>query len=78
MSNKYPHYHDKIISMQSVHTYNTRSSQLRIPYCRINTTKQCVIYQCTRLWNILPTYLKEKNSVPSFKYACKKYYVDQY
>ena len=78
VTDKYPQYKEKIRSLQSTHHYNTRSNHLRTPYCRLNTCKQLVLYQGISNWNCLPTFIKEKRSVGSFRKYCKNYYIDLY
>ena len=78
LSNRYPLFREKILSIQTAHPYSTRSELLKIPYCRVNTSKQMLLYQCITNWNTLPVSVKEKSTVESFKKACKIFHLDSY
>jgi len=58
----------------SVHTHNTRTkNDVRLP--RINTGHglKCLKYKIPKLWNKLPTDLKEQTSLNTFKNELKLY-----
>ena len=53
--------------------YPTRSStNLRLPFPRLNIHKQTVIYNGIKFWNDLSNKLKSKPSLNSFKFHLKK------
>ena len=78
IANMYPDFQNRILSIQKSHNYNTRNTLLNTPYCRTNTSQQMLLYQAIDKWNSLPTFIKDKTSLFSFKKASVKYYLDMY
>ena len=76
--NKHPEIKEKINTIQTNHSYETRNSELRNNYCRIDTCKQSIIYNTIKSWNILPGNIKNKNSLKLFKDACKQKVISSY
>ena len=75
---RYPSMRDSIINVQMNHRYDTRSNELRLPFCRTNKSKQRVLYQGIKNWNSLPQELKESLSLNSLKRNCKSYFINMY
>ena len=74
----YPAMKDLICNLQRNHRYNTRLTELRLPFCRTNKSKQRVLYQGIKNWNSLTSELKESQSLNIFKRNCKSYYINKY
>ena len=66
-------YTSMFINQVDVHAHITRyCSNLQITKCRTNTSQQSFIYRVTKLWNSLPTELKEIKAVKVFKNSLKR------
>lgn len=66
--------HHTIPFAQNQANFNTRNqSDLRVPRCRLEKTKQRVDYVGGVKYNELPSYLKELEIISRFKYSCKEY-----
>ena len=72
ISEKYPTFRESIYQIQTVHSYNVRHSNLKIPYCRTDVCKQSLLYQGIKAWNILTVDVKMNTSLKSFKNICKE------
>ena len=52
--------------------YNLRNNQIRVPYCRTTQYKNSFFPFAINIWNSLPNYLKECNTLKQFKSKLKK------
>ena len=69
---------NEILLVQSNHNYQIRESVLRPPFCRLEKTKQNLIYKGILIWNSLPTSIRNKTSIFSFKRSLKEYFISTY
>ena len=76
--NYYPRYRQRIIALQSVHSYNTRNTTLKTPFCRSDFCKQSLLYQGIKAWNQLSDDLKNITPLKSIKRKCKEKIVNRY
>ena len=74
--NKYCDLNNKIQSLQISHGHNTRSNQLRLPFCRNYISKRSLLYKSINCWNKLPIFIKEIFSIKKFKSYCKTYLIN--
>ena len=58
--------------------YPTRNDQHRTPFFSSNRSRQSLLYNGLRLWNILPRDLKSVESFNSFKSKLLKYFLISY
>ena len=74
MNSLAPHYLTSMFVKRSdVHDRNTRNGKdLQIPKCRTVTAQQCFSYRGVKLWNSIPTELKDKKSLKLFKTSLKR------
>ena len=64
------------IQVHDVHSYNTRSSTLyNIPAVRTNSMKTSMTFRAPKLWNSLPTVLRQSPSLTSFKFHVKQFFI---
>ena len=75
---KYPLIKRSILDNQINHSYDTRLNSLRLPYYRIQKCKQSIHYQLPKKWNLLPTYVKNKENLFLFKKECKRLLLSRY
>ena len=47
--------------------------QVHVPHCRTNTFKKSFVFRGSYVWNKLPDYIHNANSVASFKSMVKGY-----
>ena len=53
---------------RNVHQYNVRNAdELYVPYARLDVKKFSLKIFGAKLWNVLPTYIKESSSFDMFK-----------
>ena len=78
ISEKHPHFKQKIRSLQSHHNYQTRNTILRNVFCRISLCKQSLMYNAIKSWNVLENTIKKVKSLRAFKSACKKQMIMNY
>ena len=76
--NKYPLLMRSILGNQINHIYPTRVNNFRLPYCRTQKGTQNLSYQITKNWNLLPSHIKNKESLNVFKRDCKAYHLNKY
>ena len=76
--NKYPKIKESILDAQINHNYATRENNLRLPYCRTKKGTQNLYYQLSKNWNLLPTHIKNKESLNAFKKECKSHHLSKY
>ena len=79
--NKNGQYNDfsaHIYNIQVSHSYNTRTTDVRLPSIRIDREKQSVIYQGLKLWNIASDLLKSLNCTKTLKRVYKAYLLSEY
>lgn len=70
--------HHTILFSQSQSNFNTRKqSDLRIPRCRLEKTKQRIDYVGGVKYNDLPSSLKSINIISRFKSSCKEYLLNK-
>jgi hypothetical protein len=63
------------IKTQNIHDYNTRQCvHLRPKINRLNTTLNSFLYKGPTVWNTLPTYIKESNTIKSFVLRIKTFF----
>ena len=61
------------------HSYNTSSAQnIVLPFPRIETIRMNFIYQFINVWNCLPEFIKNSDSLGKFKMKLMQYYLDTY
>ena len=62
------------------HNFNTRNSVFYVPplYQRLSTTQRSIKFSLPTVWNGLPAYLKESNTISAFKIALRSYLLQQY
>ena len=75
---KYPVIKNSILENQVNHNHDTRTNNLRLPYCRIRKGTQNLCYQLSKYWNQLPASVKMKESLSSFKRECKLHHLNNY
>ena len=75
---KYPEIKNTILDTQINHNYATRVNNLRLPYCRTVKGTQSLCYKLSKNWNILPAFIKNKDSLISFKNECKLHHLNKY
>lgn len=73
-----PSLRNAVISSQLNRTHYTRNNNYRAPFCRLEKSKQTLLYQCITNWNSLPSETKNKNTINSFKKECKKHFLSSY
>ena len=62
---------------RNVHQYNVSNvDELCVPYARLNVRKLCLKISGAKLWNVLPTYIKESSSFDMFKQNLRKHLID--
>ena len=63
----------------ATHNYNTRNADhLRPNFHRLSKTQHAMSCIGPKLWNELPSCLKNMDSLPKFKKSLKTYYIEQY
>ena len=67
--NNYINFDFNIFSRNSdVHNYNTRgNNNFRLPRARTNWEQHTVLYQAASQWNTLPVFVRERETLESFK-----------
>ena len=69
---------DYFICNRDIHHHETRGSDdLNVPYGRLDIRKFSLKISGAKLWNSLPGYVKESNSLVSFKKQLKNYLIDR-
>ena len=68
---KHQEFRRQIALLQVHQYYETRNSQLRNAYCRIDICKQSLLYNSINAWNILNDDVKNIVSLNTFKNVCK-------
>jgi len=64
---------------QPEHQYNTRSrSNFKLPFPRVENIRVNYKYQFVNIRNKIPNYVKDKNTLNSFKRALKSYLLGKY
>ena len=58
-----------------VRTYGHNNAKFHLALANINLFKRDTVYQGPKLWNSVPTNIKNKASVPTFKTAVKKHFL---
>ncbi len=67
---------NKFHQVRDVHSYSLRSSQLYvIPMAKSKLYKTSLQHRAPKLWNMLPTELKQSLSLTSFKINVKKFFL---
>ena len=67
---------NKFHQVRDVHSYSLRSSQLYvIPMAKSKLYKTSLQHRASKLWNMLPTELKQSLSLTSFKINIKKFFL---
>ena len=62
---------------RNVHQYNVRNAdELYVPYARLDVRKFSLKIFGAKLWNLLPTYIKESSSLDMFKQNLRKHLTD--
>ena len=62
---------------RNVHQYNVRNAdELYVPYARLDVRKFSLKISGAKLWNVLPTYIKESSSLDMFKQNLRKHLID--
>ena len=56
-----------------VRTYGHNNAKFHLALAKTNLFKWDIVYLGPKLWNSVPTYIKNKVSVPTFKTALKKH-----
>ena len=73
------HFFNYLSCHSDLHLYSTRNcNNLIIPYYRRTKSQMCISYTGPKLWNALPTSLKNCTSLKVFKISLKKHIIDQY
>ena len=61
------------------HNLNTRNSNLATAsFHRLTSTQHSVSFSGPKIWNSLPSNIRNINSLPSFKLKLKQYFINQY
>ena len=62
---------------RNVHQYNVRNAdELYVRYARLDVRKFSLKISGAKLWNVLPTYIKESSSLDMFKQNLRKHLID--
>ena len=62
---------------RNVHQYNVRNAdELYVPYARLDVRKFSLRLPGAKLWNALPSHIKESSSIGVFKQNLKNYPMD--
>ena len=62
---------------RNLHQYNVRNAdELYVPYARLNVRKFGLKISGAKLWNVLPSYIKESSSLDMFKQNLRKHLID--
>ena len=62
---------------RNVHQYNVRNAdELYVPYACLDVRKFSLKISGAKLWNVLPTYIKESSSLDMFKQNLRKLLID--
>ena len=62
---------------RNVHQYNVRNAdEVYVPYARLDVRKFSLKISGAKLWNVLPTYIKESSSLYMFKQNLRKHLID--
>ena len=61
------------------HNLNTRNHNLAsTQFHRLSSSQHSVSFSGPKIWNSLPSYIRNINSLPSFKHKLKQYFINQY
>ena len=61
------------------HDHNTRAgNDPRIPFPRVSALRINFKYQCVKIWNELPHYIKEARNLGHFKKTLLAYFLERY
>jgi hypothetical protein len=64
--------------LDPTHRYNVRRNQsLRLPFPRLNTDRQSVVYHSIKLWNDLPLDIRSIMSLKQYRIAVRKFISDR-
>ena len=67
-SNIFNDFKSRLTMHNAIHNYNTRgNTHLRLPFERLNICQKSFFYTGIRLWNDIPTPIKDANSIHYFK-----------
>ena len=58
--------------------YGHNNAKFHLPLANTNLFKREIVYQGPKLWNSIPTNIKNKVSVPTFKTSLKKHLVNTF
>ena len=58
--------------------YGHNNANFHLPLANTNLFKRDIVYQGPKLWNSIPTNIKNKVSVPTFKTSLKKHLVSTF
>ena len=75
-----PTFDYKFSFVKEIHNYATHASSaedITLPKCRTEFLKRTLCYTGPKLWNSLPTNLRNSSSIQSFKTAFKFYLMNQ-
>ena len=65
--------------ISTMHDKDTRNKDLiNIPYCKSASGQRTFLYRGIRLWNSLPTELRELNEIGRFKRKLKEFLINSY
>ena len=61
---------------RNVHQYNVRNAdELYVPYARLDVRKFSLKIAGAKLWNALPNYIKESNSIDILRQILRNYLI---
>ena len=69
--------HHQFVVNSAIHEYGTRKKDdLKLPYCRTNLRQNTICFQGPKLWNNLPSDIKQTRSLNIFKRGIRQLVID--